>query len=407
MLNILKYTFSIFLFMTMITLSQSEKVHSGPMLSYVDGYGTQIWFLLDRSVQKIDVDVRDYDNDNLIEYSFNVPNDYDLNQIPFTISIETLLPNTEYIASIFVDDVFLQDIDIFTKRPHLDDVQFLLGSDFDLSSSRMLPYMTETYSDFMVWLGGHVSFSFPITLEGILSHYIELRKDDQFDEFLTSVPQIATWNNRDYGLSMNSPFALKDTSHIAFDLFWPNSSKKTYNYTYFDYGVYQRYSYNDVDLFLLDAMTFRSEDKSQLYGNKQIDRLFQEIKNTGATFTIIASPLPFTFETNESFLNYQKEFDYFLYRLEVSDVKGVVLLSANGSSGTMMNEYKFKNQLAGKLNQKKSLFEFNTSPLHMQNYSLVSISGKQGYRIFTFETFNQNGNVIYRKSLYENDLRIN
>ena len=102
MLNILKNTLSIFLFMTMMVFSQSEKVHSGPMLSYIDGYGTQIWFLLDRSVQKIDVDVRDYDNDNLIEYSFNVTNDYDLNQLPFTIAIEPLLPNTEYIASIFV-----------------------------------------------------------------------------------------------------------------------------------------------------------------------------------------------------------------------------------------------------------------------------------------------------------------
>ena len=406
MINILKYTFLIFFFTTISVFSQSEKVLSGPMLSYIDGYGTQIWFLLDRSTQKIEIDVRDYDNDNLIEYSFNVTNDYDLDEIPFTVSIETLLPNTEYIASVFVDDVFLKDIDIFTKRPHLDDIQFLVGSDIDRGSHDIFPHMTKTYSDFMVWLGGHAAFKFPITLEGIISNYTELRKESQLSNFISSIPQIATWNELDYGLGMNSPFSLKDTSHIAFDLFWPNSSKKTYNYTFFDYGVYQRYTYNDVDLFLLDAMTFRSEDKTQLYGNKQIDRLFQEIKNTGATFTVIASPFPFTFETEESFLNYQKEFEYFLYRLEVSDVKGVVLLSANGSSGTMMNEYKLTKESSG-VNNKKSIFEFNTSPLHMDNYSVVSVSGKYGYRVFTFSTYNQNGNVIYRKSLYENDLRIN
>ena len=406
MINILKYTVYIFFLTTISVFAQSEKVLSGPMLSYIDGYGTQIWFLLDRSVQQIDIDVRDYDNDNLIEYSFNVTNDYDLDEIPFTLSIETLLPNTEYIASVFVDDVFLKDIDIFTKRPHLDDIQFLVGSDLDGGSHDIFSHMTNTYSDFMVWLGGHISFKFPITLEGIISNYIDLRKDNQLSNFISSIPQISTWNELDYGLGMNSPFSLKDTSHIAFDLFWPNSSKKTYNYTFFDYGVYQRYTYNDVDLFLLDAMTFRSEDKSQLYGNKQIDRLFQEIKNTGATFTVIASPLPFTFETEESFLNYEKEFEYFLYRLEVSDVKGVVLLSANSSSGTMMNEYKLTKESSG-VNKKKSIFEFNTSPLHMDNYSLVSVSGKYGYRVFTFSTYNQNGNVIYRKSLYENDLRIN
>ena len=377
------------------------------MLSYIDGYGTQIWFLLDRSVEKIEIDVRDYENDNLIEYSFIVTNDYDLDQIPFTVSIETLLPNTEYIASVFVDDVFVKDVDIFTKRPHLDDIQFLLASDLDNQSKHMFPYMKETYSDFMVWLGGYVSFNFPISLEHIISNYVSLRKDDKVADFMSSIPQIATWNQRDYGLGMNSPFSLKDTSHIAFDLFWPNSLKKTYNYTFFDYGLYQRYTYNDVDLFLLDAMTFRSEDKSQLYGDKQIERLFQEIKNTGATFTIIASPLPFTFDTKESFLNYQQEFEYFLYRLEVAEIKGVVLLSANSSSGTMMNEYKLAKRLDGSISNKKSLFEFNISPLSMNNYSLVSVSGKQGYRVFSFETYNQNGNIIYRKSLYENDLKIN
>ena len=32
-----------------------------------------------------------------------------------------------------------------------------------------------------------------------------------------------------------------------------------------------------------------------------MERMFQEIQNTGATFTIIASPAPFTFDSEDSF----------------------------------------------------------------------------------------------------------
>mgnify|MGYP001288225119 CR=1 FL=1 len=404
---ILKYSFYILLITTCSVFPQSKKVLSGPMLSYVDSYGTQIWFLLDGSADNIEIDVRDYENDNLMEYKFHVTNDHNLDEIPFTVSLETLVPNTEYIASIFVDGVYIQDIDIFTKRPHLDDTQFLIGYNLGDTSREIFSHMKKTNSDFMVWIGGHVSFEFPISLDNLISNYMDLRKDERLADFISSMPQIATWNDLDYGLEFNSPLSLQDTSHIAFELFWPNALKKTYNYTFFDYGLYQRYTYNDVDLFLLDAMTFRAEDKSQLYGDKQIERLFQEIKNTGATFTIIASPLPFTFDTEEAYLHYQKEFEHFLYRLEVADLKGLILLSANGQSGTMMNEYKLPKQAGENINNKKSIYEFNISPLNMNNYSLVSISGKRGYRVFSFETYNQNGSLVYRKSLYESDLRLN
>ena len=61
---ILRYSFYILLITTCSVFSQSKKVLSGPMLSYVNSYGTQIWFLLDGSAENIEIDVRDYENDN-------------------------------------------------------------------------------------------------------------------------------------------------------------------------------------------------------------------------------------------------------------------------------------------------------------------------------------------------------
>jgi len=372
------------------------------MISYIDSYGTQIWFLLDSDVKNIEIKVRDYENDNLSEYKFKVHNKYNLNQIPFTIVLDELLPNTEYLASVFIDDQFVKELDVFTKRPHLDDVQFLLGSDLGYPSKKIFSHMEKTNSDFMAWLGGHVTLS-SISFNSMLSDYSSLRSETTLNNLLMSTPQIATWGASDFALVENSSWDIKETVHSVFKLFWPNSEKKTYNYTFFDYGTYQRYSYNDLDLFLLDSRTFRKEDKSTLYGDKQIERLFQEIHNTGATFTVIASPSPFTFDSEDSFLNYKEQFDYFLYRLDMSDVNGLILISSGGKSGTEMNQY----QLPTTSDKQKSIYEFNFSPLSMNNYSVVNISGKLSDRTLSFETYNENGNLIYRKNLHQNDLNLN
>ena len=397
------YIFYISFFLISCLFSQSNKVISGPMLSYIDGYSTQIWFLLDSEVKTVEIDIRDYENDKLLEYDFDVINPHDLDEVPLTIQLETLLPNKEYIMSVVVDGVFIKEMDLFTKRPHLDDLQFLISSDLGNPSPDIFSHMSNTHSDFMVWLGGHVSSDGAIDLNNIISSYTDVRKDAKLNHFMSSTPQISTWGELDYGLDINAPFSLKKTTYNAFEMFWPNSLKKTYNYTFFDYGTYQRYTYNDVDLFLLDAMTFRTEDKSVCYGDKQIERMFQEMQNTGATFTIIASPLPFTFDTEDAFLNYQREFNHFLYRLEMSDLDGIVLISAGGEISTAMNTYTWSDEIT---NKELSISEFNFCPLNMDTYSLINVSGKAGYRVFSFETYNENGTLVYGKKLYQNQLKL-
>ena len=93
----------------------------------------------------------------------------------------------------------------------------------------------------------YASFPSPPSIDNMIDNYINIRKKTDLNDFMTSTPQIATWGVSDCGFSSNSNFSLKDSAHFVFDLFWPNSLKKTYNYTYFDYGTYQKFNYNDVD----------------------------------------------------------------------------------------------------------------------------------------------------------------
>ena len=96
----MKYlTNAFFAFVLMLSLnlySQNNKVIAGPMVSFIDSYGTQMWFLLESDTEKITVDVRDYDTDKLMKYEFDVQNKHRIKDyIPFTIVLEKLQPNKE------------------------------------------------------------------------------------------------------------------------------------------------------------------------------------------------------------------------------------------------------------------------------------------------------------------------
>ena len=428
--SIFYYLLSICFFISSISTAQdSSRLVAGPMFSYVDSYGTQIWFLLESGAGKIDLDIKDYENNSLLEYTFAVTNKDNLEEFPFVIVLEDLVPNVEYIVSVSVDDIFVKEMDLFTKRPHIDDLQFLLGSNLGfhsgILSENIFKSMQDSKSDFMVWLGGYVDFSSlgnhinskNITFQNMLDSYIGVRKNPVLNSFMSSTPQIATWGKSDYIISPNSLREQKDSSHLVFDMFWPNSQQKTYNYTYFDYGTYQRYNYNDVDLFLLDSRTFISD--SSLYGSAQIDRLFQEIKNTGSSFTIIASPVPFTFDTDDSFLKYEGEFNYFLEKIRIANIDGLLLVSTSvqkknhnsakeyvaEESFTQMNTYPIGNSFY--FENKNNLKEFNFPSLVDSTYSLINVSGCYGDRVLSFETYNQNGKIMYRKKLHQKDLKSN
>ena len=383
--------------------AQSDKLIAGPMTSFVDSYGTQIWFLLTDDSKSIQLDITDYQNDRLLEYDFEVSNEYQFDDyIPFTITLENLSPNQEYIAKIYVDNEFVKEIDIFTKRPHLDDVQFLVGYSQKNASPKLFANMIKTNSDFMVWIGGHVDIRKSLSFDKLFEHYVSVRKQPYLNDFMTSLPQIATWSSFDCNfINKSDSWDKKHSDYSMFKLFWPNFVKKTYNYTFYDYGTYQRYTYNDLDVFLLDSQTFQSEEK--LYGDNQIDRLFKEINNTGATFTVIASPNPFTFDTQESFLSFQDEFNYFVDRLNEVDNDGIILLSGgNFSDHPKLNRFNLEKT---PLDVQSFVYEFNTPSLSSNLYSLISIKGQENNRIIYFESYNENGNLVFKKHFHQDQLR--
>ena len=403
------------IFFSLCLFSQSSKIISGPMLSYIDARTTQVWMLVDQSVKTIQIDLVDYDNNKTLEFTHNVENPYFFQDyIPLTIPLESLRPNTEYIMTISIDgNEYEKNFDIYTSRPYLDDTHFLIGGDISNLSSKsddIFNSMTEMKSDFMIWTGDNLSsnsFKNKLSFKSLSNDYISTRLNSSLNNFLQSTPQIASWSNLDFP-SFNSYENLKDTFYHVFDLFWPNSLKKTYNYTFMDYGLYQKYSYNDIDVFLLDTRSFREEpsSNSSLLGNNQMERLFEEINKNGATFTFIVSPTPFLLEGNESMINYSGHLNEFLNRLKTSNVEGVVLLSSQGFRTSFVKLDKSSNLIESKY--WSPIYEFNLGSIAgsgPQNFSRIKVEGELDNRICIIETFNEKGEVLFFKKIHEDELK--
>ena len=384
-------------------------------MSYIDARTTQIWMLVDQSAKIIQIDLVDYDNNKKLDFTHNVENPYFFQDfIPVTIPLESLRPNTEYILTISIDgDELEKSFDIYTARPYLDDIHFLIGGDISNLSSKsdeIFDSMTKMKSDFMIWTGNNLSsysFNNKFSFKTLSSDYISTRLNSSLNNFLQSTPQIATWSNLDFP-NFNSSETLKDSTYHIFDLFWPNSLKKTYNYTFMDYGLYQKYSYNDIDVFLLDTRSFREEpsSNSSLLGNNQIERLFEEINKNGATFTFIVSPTPFLLEGNESMINYSNHLNEFLNRLKTSNVEGVILLSSQGFKTSFVKLDKSSNLIESEY--WSPIYEVNLGSIAgpgPQNFSRIKVEGELDKRICIIETFNEKGEVLFVKKIYEDELK--
>ena len=162
-----------------------------------------------------------------------------------------------------------------------------------VKGDQILDAMSEVESDFMVWMGNNVSFnkSESNSFKKMLEKYKSIRKRQSVNHFMKQMPHIATWNDKDFGLNTSDTrFALKDSTLMAFNLFWPNAPKKTYNYTYREYGVYKRYDYEDVGIFMMDNRMFKTalnQDDPQFFGDNQMNRFINEIMGSNAAFKFI------------------------------------------------------------------------------------------------------------------------
>jgi len=123
-------------------------------------------------------------------------------------------------------------------------------------------------------------------------HHLRYRRVPEFAEVIRNVPTIAVWDDHDYGPNNSDGAARgKEASLASWRQVWANPRLGT-NQTP---GAFFKYSWGDVDFFVLDGRYHRSpdrapdNDKKRMLGDEQFTWLLDGLKKSSASFKIIAS----------------------------------------------------------------------------------------------------------------------
>ena len=112
---------------------ESTKLIAGPMLSYIDDYHAQMWMLVSKETETVTIKLENFDEDRNQELIFNLKDEKSYNdsrwfdfhvsdynkgdEIPLVLTLEELIPDTEYNVEVYLDSVLVEDeMDIYTPR---------------------------------------------------------------------------------------------------------------------------------------------------------------------------------------------------------------------------------------------------------------------------------------------------
>jgi alkaline phosphatase D len=297
-----------------------NNVVSGPWAGNIELRNATIWAEVTPQAKNVAVkywaEGTPATNAKKVAYKGTLGNDFN----PLKIELNGLNPNTFYNYTLVVDgkDVTTKYATKFvTKelwqfRKPAPDFAFLSGSCSYINEpavdrpgkpyggdSSIFETMANTPASFMLWLGDNwytreVDF---YTNWGLQYRASRDRSAPFLQKFWASMPHYAIWDDHDYGPNdSDGSYILKNESREVFKNYWCNPT-----YGFDGKGIYTKFSYSDVDFFMLDDRFFRNADNlpdsingqpnpdKKMYGDAQLAWLQDALVNSQATFKIIAT----------------------------------------------------------------------------------------------------------------------
>ncbi len=280
--------------------------------------------------------------------------------------------------------------------------------------------MAKERSAFMLWLGDnwYTREADYYSRWGLSYRPSRDRSLAVLQPFLKSMPHYAIWDDHDYGPNdADKSYVLKQESRRVFMNNWCNPS-----FGENGEGVYSRFTYNDVDFFLLDDRWFRSHDATpdsidgqpntgkRMFGQQQMEWFKNALRlsngNTNINFRIIATgsqvlnPLsPF-----DCFRHFPAEYREMLDFLQEEKINGVVFLTGDRHLSeinklTRNNNYPLYDITCSPLTSGSAKYsaEERNNPARVlsipdkQNYTRISFTGQGTQRKMLAEFLNIQG----------------
>ncbi len=281
--------------------------------------------------------------------------------------------------------------------------------------------------DLMLWLGDDIYYreSDVGTEEGMRRRWARDRSLPELQPLLGSVHQYAIWDDHDFGPNdSDRSFAGREASLRVFRDYWANPQYGTAEIP----GVFGRFTWGDVEFFLLDDRYHRTPDNfpgdetKRMFGTEQLRWLKEALVSSDATFKIVASgnqmwnPLAY-FEALGRYPNEQRELLDFLVRAKIP---GLVFLTGDRHQSELL-----KIEVPGLY----PFYEFTSSPLtsglvsstdretnnparvtgtwvtDRRSFGLIDVTGPADDRRLTLRAIDAAGTELWKREILAKELQ--
>ena len=328
----------------------------------------------------------------------------------------------------------------FREGSDAPDITIAIGSCFFLAAAEA-PWNASAYGDgfeifdaiaskapdLMVWMGDNLYFQPPDELDpaSMAARYRRQRALPALQRLLVAAPQIAIWDDHDYGPNdSDMSYELKGESLALFRQYWANPSYGLPDVP----GIFGRARFGDVDLFLLDDRWYRSANNlvdapdKTMFGAQQLGWLRNALVYSRATLKLVVNGSQMWNRANrfEGFNHYSYEQRAFAEWLVAQRVAGVMFASGDRH---------FTELLRIERPGAYPLYEFTSSPLTSRpwenpehgeqanadvvpgtlvgkrQFGLIRLTGPARARRIALESYDQKGQLLWRHELRAQDLR--
>lgn len=293
------------------------------------------------------------------------------------------------------------------------------------SGHQIFKSITEKKPDFMIWSGDNTYLKEVDwdSKAGIRHRYTYSRALPELQALLGSVHHYATWDDHDYGPNdSDRTYQLKNETKETFELFWGNPKGENGG------GISNKFSWADVDVFLLDDRWFRTPDnykagKSEMLGKQQLEWLLESLKSSNATFKLVVNGSQMLNDVAadwlEMFSKHKEEYDEFLKRLKIDNVPGVMFLTGDRHStdlSMMKREGTYPlydltvspltaGAVGDRAKDEKNSYRLPNTYFGENNFAILEITGKRKERVLKIIILNAEGKEVWTREIKASELK--
>lgn len=433
--------------LTLLSASAQPRIISGPMLGPVELRDAKIWVEVSPEVKSVALQYNKSGDKTrkTILYKGALGNEFN----PLSFTVGGLDINSTYEYKLLIDGKLTSaggqftTKDLWQWRKPVPEFSFLTGScsyfnqpEYDRPGT---PYgkdvsifsaMAKEKAAFMLWLGDawytrEVDYYSDWGLWYRASHD---RAVPALQGFLKSMPQLATWDDHDYGPNdIGKNYILKETSRKVFNSYFCNPSSGENGQ-----GIYTMTSWGDADIFITDDRWWRSADampdsvngkpnpEKKMLGDQQMEWLKNSLLFSTATFKIITvgsqvlNPVSPFDKWRDFPVEYQELMDF----LTQHKINGVVFLTGDRHHSEIIKvdrpgAYPLYDVTVSPLTSGTHVFgdAEKNNPYRVfgldqkQNYGRFSFTGTRGNRKLTVEFLGIQGEKLGEWSVSEKELK--